>query len=154
MSDRTWARPSSLILAMLLFPTIVFARTGIVSDFAASPGFDWSTVVDAFSGLLASVVIPWAIMAYQRRTGVQITEQQRQAVYNALDTAKGLLETRIDQGRLAVHEVAHDHPEVIEAAQAALARVPNSAAAQGMTTEAAAAIIVGRMDTARPVPTP
>lgn len=109
---------------------------------------DWSPLVSAAGLLVSSVLVPWAIVAYQKRTGIALTDQQRAAVQAALTTAAGLIETKLDQGTLRVGDVRVDHPAVVEAAEAALGRVPDAAAAQGVSLGAAAEIVVGRVRTA------
>lgn len=113
---------------------------------------DYDVIVKAFAALLSLVVIPWAIGAYQKRTGVEVTDQQRAAIYHALDTGKGQIETLLDQGTLKVADVTPTHPAVWQAAKEALARVPESAASQHITTDAAAQIIVGAVNTSPKAP--
>lgn len=108
---------------------------------------DWTPIVGGVAVLVNAIVIPWAISAYQKRTGVQITDQQRAAVYSAMDTAKGILQTQLDQGKIKVSDIHPNSPVVVEAAQAALDRVPDSAKAQGMELQAAAQIVASRVDT-------
>ena len=97
--------------------------------------------------VIVSLAIPWAIFEYQKRTGIQITDQQRNAIYNALNTAKGMLQTQLDQGRLRISDITPSSTAVVEAAKAALARVPDSAKAQATSVASAAEIIIGRLDT-------
>ncbi len=113
---------------------------------------DWDILIKAGAAVMTSVVIPWAILAYQKRTGVQVTDQQRAAVQAALTTAAGIIRTQIDQGVLHVQDVHPANDAVLLEAKAAIARVPESAAAQGMTAAAAAEIIVGRVDTSAKPP--
>lgn len=112
-------------------------------------GADWDLVIKSMVTLLSGIVVPWAIVAYQRRTGVQVTDQQRAAVYAALTTAAGIIQTRIDQGHMAVADVTPNNPVVVAEVKAALDRVPESAAAQGTTATSAAQIVVGKVDTNR-----
>lgn len=108
---------------------------------------DWTPFVAPAALLLNVVIIPWAIVAYQRRTGVQLTDQQRAAVSGALTTAAGLLETLIDQGSLRVSDITPDNREIMVAARTALARVPDAAAKVGISPFTAAAIVVARVNT-------
>lgn len=108
---------------------------------------DWSPLVSAAGLLVSSVLVPWAIVAYQKRTGIALTDQQRAAVQGALTTAAGMIETRLDQGTLRIADVRVDHPAVVLAAAEALARVPDAAAAQGVSAVVAAEIVVGKIDT-------
>jgi hypothetical protein len=107
----------------------------------------------AITGLIG-VLVPRAIAAFERRTGVQLTDQQRAAVMQAMRTEAGILETAMQQGAVRLSQVKPNDPEMLARARAALARVPDAAAAQGTTPQAAAAIIVGATDTARATATP
>jgi hypothetical protein len=113
---------------------------------------EWSLIVRCAEPIVSILVIPWAIRAYQNRTRVQVTDQQRAAVQSALTTAAGLVETRLDQGDLKLSDVVPDHPEILAEASAALARVPDAAAAVGISLNAAAHIVVGRVDTSTNLP--
>jgi hypothetical protein len=97
--------------------------------------------------VVTTIVVPFAIWAYHARTGVQITDQQRSAVNAALTTAAGIIQTDLDRGTLKAADISTAHPVVVQAAADALARVPDSAAAQGTTLISAAEIIVGRVST-------
>jgi hypothetical protein len=108
---------------------------------------DWSPLIQAGGLIVTTVVVPWAIVAYQKRTGIALTDQQRAAVQAALTTAAGIIETKIDQGSLSVADLTPAHPAVVAAAWAAIDRVPDSAAAQGLTAQAAAEIVVGKVRT-------
>ena len=119
---------------------------------------DWTPLVNSvISGVavivglaitaIAAVYVPRAIAAFEKATGVKVTDQERAAIYNSLDTAKGMLQTQLDQGRIKVSDITPSSTAVVEAAKAALARVPDSAAAQGTSVASAAAIIVAKVDT-------
>lgn len=108
---------------------------------------DWNIVLQGVLVLMTGIVIPWAIQAYQRRTGVQITDQQRAAVQSALTTAAGLIQTQLDRGFLTRADIVPDGAAVTAAAIAALDRVPTSAAAVGTTPGTAATIVASRVDT-------
>jgi hypothetical protein len=106
----------------------------------------------AITGLIG-VLVPRAIAAFERRTGVQLTDQQRAAVMQAARTEAGMLETALQQGVVRLSQVTPTNGAMLDRAAAALARVPESAAAVGTTPAAMAAIIVGATDTAKAVPT-
>lgn len=110
---------------------------------------DWNPLVQAGASFVTLVVIPWGIYEYRRRTGVELTAQQRAAIDGALNTAKGIIETKLDQGKLSVQDVQTGGTEVRKQAAEALQRVPDAAKAQEVTTDSAAAIIVGRVDTSK-----
>lgn len=99
------------------------------------------------TGMFA-VYVPKAIDAFTKRTGVIVTEQQRATVLGAVQTAAGVLETKLDQGALSVAHINVSNPSVLAQASAAIAAVPQAAAALGMTTDGVARMIVGAVDTA------
>ena len=99
------------------------------------------------TGLLV-IYVPKALDVFQRLAGVQLTEQQRQTILGAVQTAAGKIETKLDQGMLQVSHVTVDNPTVQGEAQAAINAVPTAAAALGMTVGGVARMIVGRADTA------
>lgn len=99
------------------------------------------------TGLLA-IYVPRALTAFQTRTGIMLTDQQRAAVLGAVQTAAGVLETRMDQGTLQAAHITVANPVVLAQAQAAINAVPRAAAALGMTTDGVARMIVGAVDTA------
>jgi hypothetical protein len=96
---------------------------------------------------LTGIYVPKLIAAFERRTDVVVTDQERASVMQSITTATGLIQTRIDQGLLKVSEVSPVNPVVLKEASAALARVPDSATAQKTSVDAAAAMIVARVDT-------
>lgn len=108
---------------------------------------DVHLMIESLVVLINGVVVPWAIVAYQKRTGVQVTDQQRAAVQAALVTAAGIIQTKMDQRVLSVAEIKPENPIVLAEAGAALATVPISAAAEGTTQAVAARIIVGQVNT-------
>lgn len=115
---------------------------------------DWAPVIQAvIAGIalvlttLIGIYVPKAIAAFERRTGVAVTDQERAAVMGAVTTAAGLLQTKLDQGVLKIGDITPTSPAVVGEANKALDRVPDSAAAQGTTAMAAAAMIAARVDT-------
>ena len=80
-------------------------------------------------------------MRLQARTGVQLTDQQRAQVLGAVQTAAGVLETRLDQGMLQVAHIDIANQAVREQAIRAIDAVPNAAAALGMTVEGVSRMI-------------
>ena len=108
---------------------------------------NWDPLIQALATLLTVVIIPWGVWEYRQRTNLQETDQQRKAVMQAMDTAKGLVETAMDQGLLRPSEVKPDNRVIQREAEEALARVPEAAKAQGTTIDAAAKMIVARVDT-------
>ncbi|HXI78183.1 MAG TPA: hypothetical protein VNH21_13660 [Steroidobacteraceae bacterium] len=102
----------------------------------------------AITGLIG-VLVPRAIAAFERRTGVALTDQQRAAVMQAARTEAGMLETALQQGVVRLSQVTPTNGAMLDRATAALARVPEAAAAVGTTPAAMASIIVGATDTTK-----
>lgn len=108
---------------------------------------DYAPLIQALALLVTSVVIPWGIYEFRRRTGVTVTDQERSAVYNSLQTGAGIIQTMLDQGKLKAADVTETNPVVLRVAERSLARVPDAAAAQATTAAGGAEIIVGRVNT-------
>jgi hypothetical protein len=102
----------------------------------------------AVTGLIG-VLVPRAIAAFERRTGVVLTDQQRAAILQAARTEAGLLETELQQGVVKLAQVTPTNGVMLDRAAAALNRVPEAANAVGTTTAVMARIIVGATDTAK-----
>lgn len=107
---------------------------------------------------LAAWYIPRLIAAFERRTGVLVTDQERAALMSAVTTGTGLLQTRLDLKLLRPVDVLPTSPAVLKEAVQALARVPDAAAGQAATIDTTAAMIAARVDTTPrpvvPVPAP
>ena len=104
----------------------------------------------ALLGFLINVLrqnLPRLIDAFEKRTGLIISEQNRTALDRAADTGAGLIETKLHQGILKIADVNPGNPVVQEIAKETLARVPTAAAAENTTPTAMAHVIVGRADT-------
>jgi hypothetical protein len=99
------------------------------------------------SGLLA-IYVPRGLAAFQARTGIELTDQQRAVVLGAVRTAAGVVETKLDQGVMRADHVEVANPMVRAEAVAAINAVPAAAAALNMTVNGVARMIVGAVDTA------
>lgn len=99
------------------------------------------------TGLLA-VYVPKAITAFEARTGIQLTDQQRATVLGSVQTAAGVLETDLDKGALTAAHINITNPAVLTQAQQAINAVPVAAGALGLTVPDVARMIVGKVDTA------
>lgn len=105
-------------------------------------------VIGAVIAGLLGIYVPKALAAFQARTGIIVTENQRQTVLGAARTAAGIIETRLDQGAMKVAHVTINNPTVRAMAEDALIEVPKAAAAMNMSVDVMAKIIVGAVDTA------
>lgn len=102
---------------------------------------------------LIGIFVPRAITAFETRTGIQLTDQQIAQVTAAAQTAAGILQTKLDQGRIGMADVTLSNAAVVLEAQAAVARVPHAAAALDKTVSSMAETIVGLVNTT-PKPPP
>ena len=96
---------------------------------------------------LATIYVPKAIAAFEARTGIQLTENQRQTVLDAVHTGAGMLETAMDQGVLKVEHITVGSAQVQAQAQQVINAVPTAATALGLTVDGVARMIVGACDT-------
>lgn len=96
---------------------------------------------------LIGIYVPKAIAAFEARTGIHLTDQQRAQVMGAAVTGAGILRTKLDQGVLQLEHIAVTNPDVLAEAQAAIDRVPVAAGALGKSVPSMAATIVGLLDT-------
>jgi hypothetical protein len=102
--------------------------------------------------VLAGKYVPRLITAFETRTGVEVTAQERMAIMGSIATAAGILKTRLDQGSMRVSDVRPGNAIINSIAADALRRVPDAAASQGTSLEAAIEMIVGAVDTTPPAP--
>jgi hypothetical protein len=98
------------------------------------------------TGLLA-IYVPKALAAFQARTGIMLTAQQSAAILGFVQTSKGIVETKLDQGALQVAHVNVSNPTILAEAQSILAAAPVAAAGLGMTEAGVPKMIVGAVDT-------
>lgn len=96
---------------------------------------------------LAAIYVPKAITAFQDRTHIILTENQRKTVMDAVNTAAGVLETDLDKGAVKVEHIDVGSPEVTQQAQRVVSAVPIAASALGLTVSGVARMIVGATDT-------
>jgi hypothetical protein len=97
---------------------------------------------------MLKLYVPRALEAFSERTGIVLTDQQRAQMIGAVNTAAGMIETRLDQGAISAAHVDIANDQIRAEAAAAIAAVPNAAAALGMTQDGVARMIVGKVDTA------
>jgi hypothetical protein len=109
-------------------------------------------VVGTIFTAMVAYYLPKFLAAFENRTGIELTEAQRQTVIGAVTTAAGVLETALDRGDLKTLDIAAAHPAVKTQAAQVLDAVPKAAAAFGLTVPDVARLIVSRVDTARHVP--
>ena len=128
----------------------------------------WADFAPIFAALVAALMtavglmvraaihlyVPRLLDLLEMHTKIQLTNQQREAIEGALQTAAGNIETKLQQGDLQLSQIKPTDPEMLAAARAALSRVPAATAAVGITPEVAATVIVGKADTAKALAAP
>ena len=105
------------------------------------------TIIAAALTGIAGWLGPKLIATFEKRVGIQLTESQKTTIQDAINTAKGIVETQLDQGIIRLHEVTATNPKILEIASEALDRVPNAAAALNKSIPSTAQSIVGLVDT-------
>jgi hypothetical protein len=101
---------------------------------------------------LIGIYVPRAIAAFEARTAVHLTQQQRDAIMGAVTTEAGLIQNDLNTGLLKATDIRPNNPVMQQRAAQMLDRVPASAQADGTTRDTAAKLIVARVDTsAKPV---
>lgn len=125
-----------------------------------TPDVVWTPILNALIALIALVMttligiyVPKGIAAFTARTGIILTAQQQQTVKDSANTAKGIVQTMLDQGALKLEHVTPDNPVIVAQARAAIDRVPNAAAAMNKSVPSMAETIVGLVDTSPKTPT-
>src|ERR1019366_10043242 len=120
----------------------------------AAPCLDLTPSVQPILAVIGAVIageiaiwVPKAIAAFSARTGIILTAQQKDTVRGAVQTAAGMIETKLDQGALNHARVNVGDDAVRAEAAAAISAVPVAAAALGMTVDGVSRMIVGAVDT-------
>lgn len=129
----------TLAAAQTVVSTATLDLTAIVQPILA--------VIGAVIASLLAIYVPKALAAFQARTKIQLTDQQRATVLGAVKTAAGIIETSLDQGLLRVAHIEVANPTVRAQAAAAINAVPIAAAALNLTVDGVARMIVGVVDT-------
>lgn len=121
----------------------------------------WSTVAQSMLGLASAVIAtlvtiytPKLIALLEARTNTEWTDQQRQVIQSAAQTAAGNIETAIDQKRMSVGDVHPSHSIVVRNVDSIAARptVVTAMKALGMSTDYLAHIVVGKVNTGTRTP--
>lgn len=114
---------------------------------------DWTPIFQGLAsamGLvitgLAGIYVPRAIAAYERAANVKLTDQQKAAVYAAVETDANLLKAQVLNGLVPLeHATSPKSPAVQAAAVSAMNRVSGSAQAQGTTSVDMQQMIAGKV---------
>ena len=110
----------------------------------------FAVIGTVIAGVLA-IYVPRALAAFEARTRIVLTDQQRATVLGAVQTAAGMIETTLDQGAMLMAHVGIASPAVRAEAANAIKMVPVAAGALNMTVDGMARMIVGAVETRRRV---
>jgi hypothetical protein len=100
---------------------------------------------------LIGIYVPRGIAAFDRRTGIHVTDQQIAAVVGAATTEVGIIKLKLAQGLITLDDIKPDGPAIEKHAAAAIDRVPVSAAAINKSVPSMAETITGMLgNTSRP----
>lgn len=102
-------------------------------------------IAGAAIAAFAAVLAQKAIAAFEARTKVQLTDQQKATVMGAVQTAAGMVKLEMSKGTIALSDVHIANPTVAEIAKIATAGVQESIAALGVTPEGVAKMVVGKV---------
>lgn len=115
---------------------------------------DWTPITNAIIGLIGLLMtaaittyVPRALAAFEKRTGVQVTAQQTAAFLGAAMTVKGLVENKLNQGKLRISDIEPDNATIKQLADEAIARIPLAAAGINSGAEALATIAASQVNT-------
>lgn len=105
-------------------------------------------LLQVIGGVLA-LVLPalagWALVIFQQRTGITLTDQQRSVVLGAVATSSGILITKLAKGVKPLETIHVSDPEVAAEANRIIAAVPAAVTALGVSPETLATMIVGKV---------
>lgn len=100
-------------------------------------------------GAVLAVALPalagWALMIFQQRTGITVTDQQRATILGAVATSSGILMTKLAKGAKQLDTIEVNDPEVAAEANRIIAAVPAAVTALGVSPETIATMIVGKV---------
>lgn len=119
--------------------------------------FDWAPIVQTLAEIAVAVISGFAVVlakqaiaAFEARTHIQLTEQQRATVLGAVQTAAGMVKLELAKG-MPLAAVHVDSTALKAIAATATAGVGESIAALGVTPEGLAKMIVGKVGNEQPV---
>lgn len=95
-----------------------------------------------------------AVAAFEARTSIQLTDQQVQAIQNAVGTATSMLNNLVAKGALAHADVHVASAPVAKAVQYVVNAVPGAVAALGVSNETLASMIAARVYPVSDAPAP
>lgn len=110
---------------------------------------DWLAELLKVVALVAGIVVPYlvnrGIQAFERRTDVHLTDQQRATVLGAAETVQGLIATKLATGQLTLDHLDARNVTVAAIAKEALGAVSGAAEALGTSSTDLARIAVGKV---------
>lgn len=94
---------------------------------------------------LAGYLAHLAIIAFEARTHIQLTENLRQTIQDSAKTAAGEIVVAITKGHAAIAEVSSTSPVVADHARAAVNAVSAAAETLGVTRQDMQRLVVGQV---------
>lgn len=132
-------------LAQTVAPVVVQAPSTLV-DLSAITQPVLAAIGATIAGLIA-VYVPKAIAAFERRTGIVFTENQRKTYLDAVQTGAGVLETKLDQGILKASHINVTNDAIRTEAEAVIKAAPTVATSLNLTVDGVARELVGAVNT-------
>lgn len=148
-----------IILLLVIYVVLVDVAYADQAVLVATPGpssgmLDFQVIVQPILEVIGLAIaafittyVPRVIAAFEARTGIQFTEQQRAIMLGSVQTSAGELQTLIDQKALDIAHVNVSNPVILAKARGAIDAVSNASKALGMTEAGVARMLVGRLDT-------
>lgn len=92
---------------------------------------------------LIRIYVPRIIAAFERRTDIQLTDQQKATLVGAATTEVGIIKMKLEQGALTMQDIKPDNPNMLAHATSAIDRVPDTAEKMNKTVPSMSETIVG-----------
>lgn len=93
-------------------------------------------------------LVGWGMAIFQRRTGIEITAEQKAAVYAAVQTGRGIVLANMAAGSAHIADAKEGSLLIKSIASDAIASVPDAVSAQGVTHNQMARLISGAVGNA------
>ena len=91
---------------------------------------------------LAAPLAAWLVYQFQKRTGIQLTDQQRAIVAGVVQTGVGIINADLARGAKQLNDVHIDNDQIRNLAKEAMVAAPMATSALGVTEESMAKMIV------------
>lgn len=106
-------------------------------------------MVGIITATLISAYVPKLVIAFEKSTAINLTTQQIKVMQGAVDTAVGILRTKLDKRIINIGHIETNGSVVLGEASNVIAAIPDTTRALQMTRDGVARMIVGRLNTQR-----